>query len=205
MITIDFQVTCSKVKVNHSSKPSLLSGQYLLTTLLDQYQTWCRGCTQISRWSLLIFMSHVQRSKSNHSWFWAQCVVCLISFDPFTWWIPNLVQGLYPISRWSLLISRSHVQRLRSKYSFESSVLSTLYVLISCLVASDRFCFYGEDKSEFCTMGYICFWNISCFYFILIMFLIFCKLQSIFSPWFQWQIASNKLKEITEYFCSWWW
>ena len=28
--------------------------------------------------------------------FRAQCVVCSISFDPFTWSIPNLVQGLQP-------------------------------------------------------------------------------------------------------------
>ena len=39
MIPIDFQVTCSKVKV----KPQ---GQYIWTPSLDQYQTWCRGCTQ---------------------------------------------------------------------------------------------------------------------------------------------------------------
>ena len=41
---IDFQVTCSKVKVKplfstHSYKPSVLSAQYLLTPSLDQYQT----------------------------------------------------------------------------------------------------------------------------------------------------------------------
>ena len=46
MLPIDFQVTCSKVKV----KPL----------------------------------------------FRAQCVVCSISFDPFTWSVPNLVQGLQP-------------------------------------------------------------------------------------------------------------
>ena len=39
IIPIDFQVTCSKVKV----KPH---GQYLLTPSLDQYQTWYRGCPQ---------------------------------------------------------------------------------------------------------------------------------------------------------------
>ena len=32
------------------------------------------------------------------------CVVCLISFDPFAWYQPNLVQGLPLESRWSLLI-----------------------------------------------------------------------------------------------------
>ena len=85
--------------------------------------------------------------------FWAQCVVCSISFDPFTWSIPNLVQKLRPISRWSLLIFGSHVQSSRSNHSSQSTVLSTLYILIPCLLASDRFCFYREDKPEFCTMG----------------------------------------------------
>ena len=103
MIPIDFQVTCSKVKV----KPL----------------------------------------------FSAQCVVHSIFFDPFTWSIPNLVQGLHPIGRWSLLIFRSHVQRSRSNYSSEPSLLSTIYILFPCLLALDRFCFYREDKPEYCTMG----------------------------------------------------
>ena len=57
------------------------------------------------------------------------------------------------MSRWSLLIFRSHVQRSRSKHSFEPSVLSTLYIWIPCLLALDRFCFYREDKPEFCTIS----------------------------------------------------
>ena len=80
-------------------------------------------------------------------------VVRSICFDLFTWSIPNLVQGLLSISRWSLLVFRSHVQRSRSNYSFEPSLLSTLYILIPCLLASDRFCFYREDKPKFCAMG----------------------------------------------------
>ena len=50
---------------------------------------------------------------------------------------------------------RSPVQKSRSNHSFEPTVLSTLYILIPCLLASDRFCFYREDKPEFCTMGVI--------------------------------------------------
>ena len=170
MIPIDFQVTCSKVKVkplflahcvflsisfepftwsipymvqglpsmsiwsllifrshvqrsrsNHSSQPTELSTQYLLTPLLDQYQTWCRGCPQ---W------------KDDPNWFSGHLFKGLgqttrsISLDPFTWSIPNLVQGLHPISRWFLFIFRSRVQRSRSNYSFEPSVLFTLYILI---------------------------------------------------------------------------
>ena len=85
--------------------------------------------------------------------FWAQCVVRSISLDPFTWTIPNLVQGMPLMSRWSLLIFRAHVQRSRSNYFSEPSVLSTIYILIPCLLALDRFCFHREDKPEFCTMG----------------------------------------------------
>ena len=101
MIPIDFQVTCSKVKI----KP--------------------------------LFSAH--------------CVVRSISFDPFTWSIPYLVQGLRQISRWSLLIFRSHVQRSRSNHSL-SQVCCQL-ILIPCLLASDRCYFYREDKHEFCTGG----------------------------------------------------
>ena len=79
----------------------------------------------------------------------------LITFDPVTWSIPNLVHGLRLTSRWSLLIFRSHVQRSRLNHSFEPSVLSTLYILIPRLLASNSLCFYREDKPEFCTMGEI--------------------------------------------------
>ena len=85
--------------------------------------------------------------------FSAQCVDRSISFDRFTWSITNSVQGLRPASRWSILIFRSHVQRSRSNHSFEPIVLSAQYLLISCLLASDRFCFYREDKPEFRTTG----------------------------------------------------
>ena len=74
------------------------------------------------------------------------CVVRSISFDPFTWSIPNLFQGLPSMSRWSLLIFRSHVQRSRSNYI-------NINILIPWWLASYRFCFYREDKLEFCTMG----------------------------------------------------
>ena len=83
-------------------------------------------------------------------------VVRSLSFDPFTWSIPNLVQGLPSASRWSLLIFRSHVQRPRSNHSSQPSVLSNLYILIPCLLTSNSFCFYRKDKPKFCTMGGIC-------------------------------------------------
>ena len=65
----------------------------------------------------------------------------------------NLVQGLLKMSRCSLLIFRSHFQRSRSNHSSQPTVLSTLYILIHCWLASSRFCFYREDKPEFSTMG----------------------------------------------------
>ena len=114
-----------------------------------------QGLPLMSRWPLLIFRSHVQRSRSNHS---SQPIVLSSQYPltrPFTWPIPNLVQGLHPISRWSLSIFRSHVQRSRSNHFFDPSVWSTLYILIPCLLALDTFCFYREDKPEFCTMGVI--------------------------------------------------
>ena len=54
----------------------------------------------------------------------APCVVRSISFDPFTWSIPNLVQGLTSMSRWSLLIFRSHVQRSRSNHSSQPTLFN---------------------------------------------------------------------------------
>ena len=94
----------------------------------------------MSRWSLLIFRSHVQRSRSNHK---------VNIFGPLHLINTKLGAG----SKWSVFIFRSHVQRSRSNYSFEPSVLSTLYFLIHWLPASYRFCFYREDKPEFCAMG----------------------------------------------------
>ena len=41
----------------------------------------------------------------------------------------------------------------RSNHSFEPSVLSTSYILIPCLLAKDRICFYKEDKLKFCAIG----------------------------------------------------
>ena len=87
-----------------------------------------------------------------------------ISFDPFTWSIPSLVQGLPSMSRWSLLIFRSHVQRSRSNHSFGPSVLSTLFTFIPCLLALDRFRFYREDKPEFVPWGAYIFLNHILFY-----------------------------------------
>ena len=56
-------------------------------------------------------------------------VVRSISFDSFTWSIPNLVQGLPSMSRCSILIFRSHDQRSRSNHSSQPTVLSAQYFL----------------------------------------------------------------------------
>ena len=60
-------------------------------------------------------------------------VVRSISFGPFTWSIPNLVQGLPSLSKWSMLIFRSHVQRSRSNHSSQPTVLSAQYLLTPSL------------------------------------------------------------------------
>ena len=72
--------------------------------------------------------------------FSAHCVVCSISFDPFTWSIPILVQGLPSISRWFLLIFRSHVQRSRSNHSSQPTVLSAQYLLTPSLDEYQTWC-----------------------------------------------------------------
>ena len=59
-----------------------------------------------------------------------------ISFDPFTWSIPNLVQVKVKPLFWAHCV-----------------VHFKLYILIPCLLTLDRFCFYREDTLEFCTMG----------------------------------------------------
>ena len=106
--------------------------------------------------------------------FSAHCVVRSISFDPFTWSIPNLVQGLPSMSRWSLLILRSHVQMSRSNHSFEPSVLSTIYLnpFVTCfvqvLLLQRRLTWILHHG------GHRCFWNISCYLFERYMYT--CKL-----------------------------
>ena len=131
----------------HSSQPPVLSDQYLLNPLRDQYQTWCRGCPQLvddPYW----FSGHMFKGQGqttllspvccplNIFWllhlvstkfgagvalnecmipidfqvtcskvkvkplFSAHCVVRSILFGPFSWSIPNLVQGLSLIHIW---------------------------------------------------------------------------------------------------------
>ena len=98
----------------------VLSAHYLLTPSRNQYQTYYRGCPQ---WvdDPYRFSGHMFKDQGQTTLFSplfsAQCAVCLISFDPFTWSITNLVQGLLWMSTWSLWIFRSHVQGSRSNHS----------------------------------------------------------------------------------------
>ena len=122
-----FRPHVQRSRLNHSSQPSVLSGQYLLTPLLDQYQTWCRGCPQPvddPYW----FSGHMFKGQGQ--------TTRSISFDPFTWSMPNLVQGLHLITRWSLFIFRSHVQRSRSNCSWAQCVVHFIYFnpLVTCFV-----------------------------------------------------------------------
>ena len=68
-------------------------------------------------------------------------VGCSISLDPFTWSIPNSVQGLLSMSSWSLLIFRSHIQRSRSNHSSQPTVLSAQYLLTPSL---DQYLTWGR-------------------------------------------------------------
>ena len=56
-------------------------------------------------------------------------VIRSISFDPFTWSIPNLVQGLPLMSRWSLLIFKVTCSKVKVKPLF----------LAQCVVGSISF------------------------------------------------------------------
>ena len=85
----------------------------------------------MSRWSLLIFRSHVQRSRSNH---YSQPSVLSSQYllTPLLHQYQNWCWGC-SISRRSLLIFRSHDQRSRSNHSFEPIMLYSQYLLIPCL------------------------------------------------------------------------
>ena len=69
-----------------------------------------------------------------------QGVVRSISVDPFTWSIPNLVQGLPLMSRWSLLIFRTYFQRLTPNYSYQPTLLSAQYLLTPSLDQYQTWC-----------------------------------------------------------------
>ena len=67
-------------------------------------------------------------------------VVRSISFDPFNWSIPNLVQGLHHMSIWALRILMSDVERLRSNHSSHPTVLSAQYLLTPSLDQYQTWC-----------------------------------------------------------------
>ena len=73
--------------------PTVLSAQYFFYPSTWSIPNLVKGLPSMSRWSLLIFESHDQRSRSNHS-SQSHCVVCSIFFYPLHWSIPILVKGL---------------------------------------------------------------------------------------------------------------
>ena len=102
-------------------------------------------------------------------------VVRSISFDPFTWSIPNLVQGLPQWEDDPYWFSRSHVQRSRSKHSSQPNVLSAQYLLTPSLVQFQTWCrgctqwvddpywfsghmFKGQGQTTLCCPLYIFLW-----------------------------------------------
>ena len=85
---------CNCLSVGRSvcrSVDQVLSGQYLLTPSLDQYQTWCRGCPQWV-YDPYWFSGHMLKGQGQTTLlslrFSAQRAVTLIFFypslDPFT-------------------------------------------------------------------------------------------------------------------------
>ena len=73
---------------------TLLSPLCCLLNIFDSF-TWSipnlvQGLPSMSRWSLLIFRSHVQKSRSNHSW--AQCVLLTRSIDQYQTWCKGCPQ-----------------------------------------------------------------------------------------------------------------
>ena len=73
-------------------------------------------------------------------------------------------------------------------------MLSTLYILIPRLLASDRFCFYREDKPKFCTMGGIDVTETFLVLFIFSKNLVYILLQFL--------TRNILLKTIQEHLCS---
>ena len=69
---------------------------------------------QVSRWPLLMFRSHSQRSRSKLPVF--KKIVLSISLNHIARKLPHLVQWMPVGSIWTLLIFWSHGQRLRSNY-----------------------------------------------------------------------------------------
>ena len=94
---------------NHSSQPTVFSAQYLLTTSFALYQTWCRCCRPWVDDPFVDFQVTCSKIKVKQL-ISAHCVVRSISFDPFTWSIPNLVQG-FDLNIWTcdLKINRDHL------------------------------------------------------------------------------------------------
>ena len=177
MIPIDFQVSCSKVKVKPLitfdpftwSISKLVQG--LPKWLDDSY--WFSGhifkgqgkatlpsplcCPLNNFWpftsSIPILVQGMSKWLDDPFWFQVTCskvkvkplflahfFVRSISFYPFTWSIPNLVQGLLSMSRWFLLIFRSHVKRSRSNHSSQITVFSAQYLLTHSLDQYQTWC-----------------------------------------------------------------
>ena len=120
MIPIDFQVTCSKVKVK-----LLFSAHCVVRSIAFDPFTWSvlylmQGLPSMCKWSLLIFRSHVQRSNHKVNIFWPLHLINT-----------KLGAGVAP-NKYMIPIFRSHVQRSRLNYSFEPSVLFN--PLVTCFV-----------------------------------------------------------------------
>ena len=133
-----FRSHVQRSRSNYSSKPSVLSGQYLLTPSLDQYHTKCRGC---NKWvdDDYWFSGHMFKGQGQTTLL--SPLSCPLNiFWPLYLINTNLVQGLPLMSRWPLLISRSHAERSRSNHSSQPTLLSAQYLLTPSIGQYQTWC-----------------------------------------------------------------
>ena len=160
MIPIEFKVTGSKANV----KPLLQAHCIVRSICFDPF-TWStpnlvHGLSSMSRWSPLIFRSHVQRSRSNHSshpTVLSAQYLLTPSLDSYQTWCMGC-----PISKWSLLIFRSHVQD-QVQTTLLSLLCCPLYIFKSlAFLLWTGFASTEKINLKFAQWGHICFGNISC-------------------------------------------
>ena len=90
------------------SVDQVLSAQYLL--ILHLINTKLITGVALNEWMIPIDFQVRWSKVKVKSLFSAHCIFRSIFFDPFTWSIPNLVQGLPSMSRWSLLMIKGQGQ-----------------------------------------------------------------------------------------------
>ena len=120
MIPIDFQVTCSKVKVKSllSSVCCQLNIFWPLHLINSKLGAW----VALNEWMIPIDLQVTCLKVKVKPLFLSQ-VCCPLNIF---WTLHFFVQGLLLMSRWSLLIFRSHDPRSRSNHSWAQCVVRSI-------------------------------------------------------------------------------